>query len=86
VKRKWFPAKRYGWGWGIPQTWQGWVVMLVYLAAIAYFSFLFATEETSVSLSLYLLQVIILTSIMILICYLTGEKPEWRWGDKKKRK
>jgi hypothetical protein len=22
----WFPAKRYGWGWGIPVTWQGWVV------------------------------------------------------------
>jgi hypothetical protein len=22
--RYWFPAKRYGWGWGIPSTWQGW--------------------------------------------------------------
>jgi len=19
----WFPAKRYGWGWGIPNRWQG---------------------------------------------------------------
>ena len=27
--RYWFPAKRYGWGWGPPQTWQGWVVFVV---------------------------------------------------------
>jgi hypothetical protein len=23
----WFPAKRVGWGWGPPITWQGWVVL-----------------------------------------------------------
>lgn len=23
----WFPAKRYGWGWGLPSSWQGWVVL-----------------------------------------------------------
>ncbi len=22
----WFPVKRYGWGWGLPVRWQGWVV------------------------------------------------------------
>lgn len=27
----WFPAKTFGWGWGLPRTWQGWVVFLVYL-------------------------------------------------------
>ena len=26
----WFPAKRYGWGWGPPRVWQGWVVMAVF--------------------------------------------------------
>jgi len=26
----WFPAKRYGWGWGIPVTWQGWAVMAIF--------------------------------------------------------
>src|SRR6266702_3273794 len=25
----WFPAKRYGYGWGIPTTWQGWLVLAV---------------------------------------------------------
>jgi hypothetical protein len=28
----WFPAKRYGWGWGLPVAWQGWVVLLAWLA------------------------------------------------------
>ena len=26
----WFPAKRYGWGWGLPSRWQGWVVLAIY--------------------------------------------------------
>lgn len=31
-KRYWFPAKKYGWGWGMPATWQGWLVLGAYLA------------------------------------------------------
>ncbi len=30
----WFPAKRYGWGWGAPSAWQGWVVLLVFIALL----------------------------------------------------
>jgi len=33
--RYWFPARRYGWGWGLPTAWQGWVVMLCCLGLIA---------------------------------------------------
>jgi hypothetical protein len=29
--RYWFPAKRYGWGWGLPCAWQGWLVLVGYL-------------------------------------------------------
>ncbi len=29
--RYWFPAKTYGWGWGLPSTWEGWLVLLAYL-------------------------------------------------------
>lgn len=32
----WFPAKRYGWGWGPPIRWQGWAFLLLWL--IAFFS------------------------------------------------
>ena len=34
-QRYWFPAKRYGWGWGFPRTWQGRVVLAVYVILIA---------------------------------------------------
>ena len=30
-KKIWFPAKRYGWGWGLPCAWQGWVVLAVWI-------------------------------------------------------
>ena len=33
-KPYWFPAKRYGWGWGLPKTWQGWVGYSVYFALL----------------------------------------------------
>ena len=29
--RYWFPAKRYGWGWGLPAVWQGWVVLVGFI-------------------------------------------------------
>ncbi len=31
----WFPAKRYGWGWGLPSRWQGWVVIAIYAVLLA---------------------------------------------------
>ena len=27
----WFPARKYGWGWGLPSTWQGWFVLDIYI-------------------------------------------------------
>jgi hypothetical protein len=24
----WFPSKSYGWGWGLPHVWQGWVALI----------------------------------------------------------
>ena len=38
----WFPAKKFGWGWGLPKVWQGWVVLVTCLAVamspMVYFS------------------------------------------------
>jgi hypothetical protein len=31
----WFPAKRYGWGWGFPTVWQGWAVLAAFFALLA---------------------------------------------------
>jgi len=30
----WFPAKRFGWGWGLTEAWQGWVVIAVFAGLV----------------------------------------------------
>jgi hypothetical protein len=30
----WFPAKRFGWGWGLPRVWQGWLVLAIFAALV----------------------------------------------------
>ena len=34
-KEIWFPAKRYGWGWGLPICWQGWIVLIVWMVLLS---------------------------------------------------
>ncbi len=84
----WFRAKNYGWGW-YPITWQGWLVVLIYVFGIVSHAFRTIdkakTEGSSEKEFLwsYLSGIFILTVIMIWICYKKGEKPEWRWGGKR---
>jgi hypothetical protein len=42
----WFPAKRYGWGWGFPITWQGWLVFAAFFVLLALGVFLFPPQQT----------------------------------------
>jgi len=78
-RKYWFPAKRYGWGWGLPSTWQGWVVLLGYLALVlGGIPALKVTKGTLV----YLAYVVLLTVALVVICWLTGERPRWRWGER----
>ena len=85
-KKLWFKAKGYGWGW-YPATWQGWSILLFYLFLII--SNYRHVEAVSGSGGNILLSVLpesfILTVLLIIICHSTGEKPEWRWGNKSKK-
>jgi hypothetical protein len=74
----WFPAKRYGWGWGFPVTWQGWLVFAAFFALLLAGIYLFPPGQ---SLAAFLLYVIILTVVLLGICWLKGEPPRWRWGN-----
>jgi len=81
MKKVWFKAKRYGWGW-YPATWQGWLILLAFGVIITAMSFVFEKDATNF-LWEYLTFVFVCSCILIFICYKTGEKAEWRWGDKK---
>jgi len=76
-KEIWFPAKKYGWGWGFPVTWQGWVVFINYLVCL----FLgLVSFNLRVHMIAFLLFICLITAFFIAICWLKGEKPRWRWG------
>jgi len=81
MKKLWFKAKRYGWGW-YPSSWQGWLVLLLFIGIVfanqqrldlAHAS----TERPSLE---FLIETSLLIVLLVWICYRTGEKPRWRWG------
>jgi uncharacterized membrane protein YhaH (DUF805 family) len=73
----WFPAKRYGWGWGLPRTWQGWVVLVVFFALIGTGVLYFPPSEHRVGFVIY---IVVLVVLLVAVCYARGEPPRWRWG------
>lgn len=81
----WFKAKNYGWGW-YPASWEGWLVTVLYVLFIIFrankVSLMFDTESSFIFR--YSFEILFSTIPLIVICYLKGEKPEWRWGKKNK--
>ena len=75
--RYWFPAKRYGWGWGIPTCWQGWAVLIAYFLLIGLAIIVFRPDRTPVA---FLASTGFLSLVLVGICWLKGEPPKWRWG------
>jgi hypothetical protein len=73
----WFPAKRYGWGWGLPATWQGWVVLAIFLALVIAGVFIFPPQQSPVAFILY---IVLLSALLTAVCWYKGEPPRWRWG------
>jgi hypothetical protein len=74
----WFPAKRYGWGWGLPSSWQGWLVIAGYVALLVLGFALFPPASRTAEFIAY---VVALTVVLIVICWFKGEPPRWRWGN-----
>jgi hypothetical protein len=75
-KKIWFPAKRYGWGWGLPCTREGWVVMVTWLLLLVGAAVTLMPEHPiyfEVTLG-------VLTGFLIAVCWWKGEKARWRWG------
>lgn len=68
----WFPAKRYGWGWGAPRAWQGWAVLLAYVAVVAGAVLLRPAVAVPV--------VAAATGLLLWVCLKRGEPTRWRWG------
>ena len=73
----WFPAKRYGWGWGLPNSWQGWAVFATFIVLVSLSAF---AVPPSVDPFAFAASLVILSAGIIAICFVKGEPPRWRWG------
>jgi len=77
--KAWFPAKQYGYGWGLPSRWQGCVALAIYImATLASTVLLLGAPPNWVAFAICTL---VLTAAMIALVVWKGERPRWRWGD-----
>ena len=77
----WFKRKQYGVGW-TPNTWQGWLVIGAAVALIVGNIFRFEQAgypETAV-ISQVVLPAFAITTVLVVICFKTGEPLKWSWG------
>ena len=76
-QKYWFRAKRYGWGWGLPITWQGWMVFAFWGAAfVPATHFLLPGRPKA-----FLVFTIVMSLLLLAICYKKGAPARWRWGE-----
>jgi hypothetical protein len=74
----WFRAQRYGWGWGLPITWQGWAVLGLWFAALI-LGRLYLIPHTKFAHLTFSIGMVL---VLLIICYVKGAPPGWRWGDR----
>lgn len=85
-ERYWFKRRLFGWGW-VPATKEGWLVILGYLILILLLALTLDETSTDKEAALmFLLPLVILTALLIRICYKKGERPKWSWGIPEKYK
>ena len=71
----WFRAKRYGLGWGLPLTWQGWVVFLSWLLIVP-LGVWFLTPSGKAVRGAFIGTMVV---ILLVICYWKGDPAGRRW-------
>lgn len=72
----WFPAKKYGWGWGLPSRWPGVVTLVVFVALAVANALSFPPTSRPV---IFVGGTLVLSGAMLVVCCLKGEPPKWRW-------
>ena len=73
---EWFAAKRYGYGAGLPISWQGWLVTILFMAVSVGTGILFAEKP--------LIIVSVLVPLVLTFLLITAKTTrggwQWRWG------
>ena len=81
TNKPWFRGKKHGKGWGLPTGKEGWLVVISYLLLVFLMTIQLNTKPTPNAVGIYAIQVILATILLFVICYASGEKPNWKWGE-----
>ena len=71
----WFPAKRRGWGWGLPNAWQGWLVLTAFGGLVLAGALVLLPTAGPAKFIAYCASLCIL---LVAVCWAKGERPRWR--------
>ena len=85
VDHLWFRAKTYGWGW-TPASIEGWLVLVAFLIGVGIdVAFLIYRQQHDgdqrAAMISFLVWLAVLVAALIVVCFTTGERPRWHWGD-----
>lgn len=75
--RNWFAPKRYGYGPGVPISWQGWALMIAFLA----FALALCLEFKNNPVQLVAALAIPTAIFVVVSCRTTRGGCRWRWGE-----
>ena len=80
----WFRAKTYGWGW-TPASIEGWLVMALFLAGVVVDVLLLkhrmGAGSPASAWTIFFAVLAALVGALLAVCWMTGERPRWHWGD-----
>jgi hypothetical protein len=75
---EWFAPKRFGYGAGLPITWQGWAITIGFVAIAVMFALLFKDKPL-----LFIAAVVpIAVTFLVITARTTRGGWRWRWGRK----
>ncbi len=74
-KKPWFPVKRFGYGVGFPIAWEGWLVLALYMGAMALSGSLLPPLA-------FIIVAMVSTAALLYISYVRSDD-EWRFRNGK---
>ena len=74
---EWFAQKRFGYGAGLPISWQGWALTAGFLAISWTVSVLFR-DRVAITLAI---MIPVVTAFLVIVAKTTRGGWRWRWGD-----
>ncbi|HEX8842926.1 MAG TPA: hypothetical protein VF757_11600 [Sphingomicrobium sp.] len=75
---EWFAPKRYGYGAGLPISWQGWALTAAFIAT-AGFCARFTSGKPLVA---FAIMVPVTSAFLVIVARTTRGGWRWRWGEK----